>query len=144
MKRLLYLSVFLWILLSPLSVKAAEYNVGDYTTSEESTEVAIEDMPFEKSKKVSITSKRFTTKSTYLVQWEQFPGADGYQFKLCINKSFKKKYKPSQLEIMQNVMQVNKIKKKVTYYYKIRAFKETSSGRIYSKWTKTYSIKRKK
>lgn len=141
MKRLLYALAFLLILLLPLSVKAAG---GDNTATEKSSEAAIEDMPFVKSKKVSVTSKKFTKKSIYRVQWKQFPGAGGYQFKLCVNKSFKKKYKPSQAEITQTVIQVNKIKKKVTYYYKIRAFKDTPSGRIYSKWTKVYSIKRKK
>lgn len=142
MKRLLYILAFVLILLLPLSVKAAGY--ANNAETEKSSEVAIEDMPFVKTKKVSVTSKKFTKKSIYCVRWKQFPGADGYQFKLCVNKSFKKKYKPSQVESMQTVMQVNKIKKKVVYYYKIRAFKDTPNGRIYSKWTKVYSIRRKK
>ena len=143
MKRLLYTLVFCLTLMLPMSVEAADCGIGD-AVSEKSTETAIEDKPFVKSKKVSVTSKKFTKKSIYLVQWKQFSGADGYQFKLCVNKSFKKKYKPSQLEVSQTAMQVNKIKKKTTYYYKIRAFKDAPGGRIYSKWTKVYSIKRKK
>lgn len=143
MKRLLYILAFVTALLLPLSVEASGY-VGDNVETEESTKVNIEDVPFVKSKKVSVTSKKFTKKSIYFVRWKQFPGADGYQFNLCVNKSFKKKYKPSRVEVAQTVMQVNKVKKKVTYYYKIRAFKDTPSGRVYSKWTKVYSIKRKK
>lgn len=128
----------------PLSVKASEVYYDDEDTTETSTEVAIEDMPFVKTDKVSITDGKFTKKSIYVIKWDKFPGADGYEFKLCINKSFKKKFKPSSAEITQNQMQVNKVKKKYTYYYKVRAFRQTDDGYEYSKWTKTHKFKRKK
>ena len=141
-KRFFYV-VLMILLLMPFSTKAADYYDGG-NNIEEITEVPIEDMPFVKSKKVHITSRDFIKKSCYLIVWDKMQGADGYQFKLCINKSFKKKYKPSQTDIYQNRIQINKIKKKKTYYYKIRAYDESSGKRVYSKWSKTYSVKRKR
>lgn len=99
---------------------------------------------FIKSKKVKVSKRMFLNQSSYRITWEDFPGADGYQFKLCVHKSFKKKYKPSQCDTPHASMTVRKIKKNTCYYYKIRAYKETATKRVYSKWTAVYKIKRKK
>lgn len=114
-------------------------------TDEAYSEVGTKDTLFKKSGKVKISKKYFSSKSSYTVKWEDFPGADGYQFKVCINKSFKKKYKPTQCYTGYNSMKIRKVKMGKTYYYKVRAFKESDSGKkTYSKWTKTYNFKRKK
>lgn len=141
MKRIVCLLAFCFLLMfSPMQSVASEQ------TSEVTTEAEKEEA-FNKKKKVSLHSRKFKTKSVYQVCWNFYPGADGYHFELCTNKSFRSKYKPSKVYVGPtiNTMNVQKIKKNITYYYRLRAYKEKSSGKkIYSKWSKTYSIKRKK
>ena len=138
-KILLFITFCILLSCSPMLAVASE------TPPNTSTETTVtESEKFQKQKRVKIKSRCFIKKNAYLVQWNAFAGADGYQFALCINKSFKSKYKPSKCYLSGTKIHVNSIKKKKTYYYRVRAYKEKSSGKKqFSKWSKVYKIKRK-
>ena len=89
-------------------------------------------------KKVTAKNKK---KNSVTLTWKKVPRAKGYQVQYVINKKFAKK--KSKLVARTKVI-INKLKKKKTYYFRVRAYKMNGKKKVYGKWSKVKKIKIKK
>lgn len=75
------------------------------------------------------------------VKVKSVPKAIGYQISYSINKNFKNAKKKS---FTKTTFQVDKLKKKKTYYIRVRAYTVVEGTKYYGKWSQKYKIKIKK
>lgn len=68
-------------------------------------------------------------------------GAKGYQLQYALNKKFKKK---KSIQTKKTKYIIKKLKKKKTYYIRVRAYKMDGKKKVYGKWSKVKKIKVKK
>lgn len=92
--------------------------------------------------KVKITSAKSETKGIKL-KWKAVSGASGYR----IYRSTSKNGKYTRIKTIKKGTKLNYTDKKVTankkYYYKIRAYRTVSGKKVYGKYSKKVSVKRK-
>ena len=88
-----------------------------------------------------LTAKNNKKKAVAL-SWKKVSGAKGYQIQYAFNKKFTKK-KKSRLT-KKRKFTVKKLKKKKTYYFRVRAYKLNGNKKVYGKWSKVKKIKVKK
>lgn len=75
------------------------------------------------------------------VKVKSVPKAIGYQLSYSLNKNFKNAKKKS---FRKTTFQVDKLKKKKTYYIRVRAYTVVEGTKYYGKWSQKYKIKIKK
>ena len=80
-------------------------------------------------------------KQSVTVSWKKVPGAAGYQ--ICYSTSKKWKNKKQKLS-RKNKLIVKKLKKKKTYYFRVRAYRMNGAKKVYGAWSKVRKIKIKK
>ena len=80
-------------------------------------------------------------KQAVTISWEKVSGAAGYQ--ICYSTSKKWKGKKQKLA-RNNKLTVKKLKKKKTYYFRVRAYRINGTGKLYGAWSKTKKITIKK
>lgn len=92
----------------------------------------------------SIKKLKNKKKGQIQVQWSKCSKVSGYQIQYATDKKFKKNKKT--LWIKKNISSatIKKLKRKRSYYIRIRSYKKVSSKKYYSKWSKVKSIKIKK
>ena len=59
-------------------------------------------------------------------------GAKGYQLQYALNKKFKKK---KSIQTKKTKYTIKKLKKKKTYYIRVRAYKMNGKKKVYGKWS---------
>ncbi len=92
--------------------------------------------------KVKITYRKNKKSRKVLLKWKKVSGAKGYQLQYALNKKFTKK-KKSKLTKKRKYI-VTKLKKKKTYYFRVRAYKLNGKKKVYGKWSKVKKVKIKK
>ena len=92
-----------------------------------------------KVQKVTAKNKK---KQSVTLSWQKISGAKGYQIQYALNKKFTKK-KKSKL-IQKTNTTIKKLKKKKTYYFRVRAYKIKGGKKVYGKWSKVKKVKIKK
>ena len=75
------------------------------------------------------------------LKWKKVADANGYQMQYATNKKFKVKKKKSTTKIKYTV---KKLKKKKTYYVRVRAYTVLNGKKVYGKWSKVKKVKIKK
>ncbi len=90
-------------------------------------------------KKLTAKNKK---KKAVVLSWKTVSGAKGYQLQYAMNKKFTKK-KKSKLTAKAKFT-VKKLKKKRTYYFRVRAYKLNGKTKVYGKWSKVKKVKVKK
>ena len=75
------------------------------------------------------------------IKWKKVQGASGYQIKYATNKKLAKSKKKTTKKLQ---ITIKKLKKKKTYYVKVRAYKIVNEEKIYGKWSKAKKLKIKK
>ena len=90
-------------------------------------------------KKLTAKNKK---KKSVVLSWKTVSGAKGYQLQYAMNKKFTKK-KKSKLTAKAKFT-VKKLKKKRTYYFRVRAYKLNGKTKVYGKWSKVKKVKVKK
>lgn len=80
-------------------------------------------------------------KRTVTVSWKKVSGADGYQ--ICYSTSKKWKKKTRKLTANMKV-EIKKLKKKKTYYFRVRAYRKDGAKKIYGAWSNTRKMKIRK
>ena len=80
-------------------------------------------------------------KQSVTVSWKKVSGAAGYQ--VCYGTSKKWKNKKQKLS-RKNKLIVKKLKKKKTYYFRVRAYRMNGAKKVYGAWSKVRKIKVKK
>ncbi|MEE1320481.1 MAG: hypothetical protein UHM85_02975, partial [Acutalibacteraceae bacterium] len=92
-----------------------------------------------KCKTPSIT-KLTTTKGTASYTWSNVAGESGYQVYYSTKKdSGSKKVASYQTNVVKGSK--SKLTSGKTYYFKVRAYKKTASGTVYSSWSAVKSVK---
>jgi hypothetical protein len=94
-------------------------------------------------KKTSISGVTSSKKAAVTVKWKKNTQATGYEIRLCTSKNFKSGV------VTKTVKSASKtsatitkgLKSGKTYYVQIRAYKTTTSGNVYSKWSASKTIK---
>lgn len=67
-----------------------------------------------------------------------------YQIQYSLNSNFKSARSYNVKKAKTNAVTINKLAGKKTYYVRIRAYKKTKSGTLYSEWSKPVKVKTKK
>ena len=76
-----------------------------------------------------------------VVRWNAVKGAKGYQLQYALNKKFKKK---KSVQTKKTKYTIKKLKKKKTYYIRVRAYKMNGKKKVYGKWSTVKKVKIKK
>ena len=76
-----------------------------------------------------------------VVRWNTVKGAKDYQLQYALSKKFKKK---KSIQTKKTKYIIKKLKKKKTYYIRVRAYKMDGKKKVYGKWSKVKKIKVKK
>lgn len=112
--------------------------------SSTSTTKAASKSKSKKPKKTSI-SKIKAQKKGFKVTWKKVSNAKGYQVKYSTSKKFTKK--TSKTATVKKATTTSKtvkdLKKKKTYYVKVRSYKTVNGKKIYSDWSKVKKVKTK-
>ena len=103
----------------------------------------------QEDKKVSKTiparaqlNKIINVKSGKVVaKWKKASNADGYQIQYALNKKFKKAKSKT---VKSTSVTIKKLKKKKTYFVRVRAYKAVDGKKVYGKWSSVKKVKIKK
>ena len=112
--------------------------------SSTSTTKAASKSKSKKPKKTSI-SKIKAQKKGFKVTWKKVSNAKGYQVKYSTSKKFTKK--TSKTVTVKKATTTSKtvkdLKKKKTYYVKVRSYKTVNGKKVYSNWSNVKKVKTK-
>lgn len=89
--------------------------------------------------KVAWSSIKNIKKYTLQLKWKKKSGATGYQIQYALNKKFTKKKVTKTTK--KTSLKIKKLKKKKTYYVRVRAYKQSGNVKKYDAWSK---VKKKK
>lgn len=92
--------------------------------------------------KVSIKSAKNSKKSAAVLTWRKVNGASGYQIQYALDQKFAKGTKTKTTAGTSYTLK--KLKKKKTYYVRIRALKKIGSKNVHGAWSKVKKVKIKK
>lgn len=87
---------------------------------------------------VNLTGKRL------MITWARQDAASGYQIQYAMNKKFTLKKKTVSCSKYRSMKLIYGLKKKKTYYVRIRAYAKSDTGNLYGKWSKKVKCKIKK
>ena len=76
-----------------------------------------------------------------LVRWKTVDGASGYEIQYATSKKFKKPKTVKAGSASASSIKTGKVKKKKTYYVRVRAYKDVDGVRVYSSWSKTKKLR---
>ena len=76
-----------------------------------------------------------------LVKWKKIDKATGYEVQYALNKSLKKAKKK---RVKSTSITLKKLKKKKTYFIRVRAYENVNGKNVYGKWSSVKRVKIKK
>lgn len=95
------------------------------------------------SKITNVKLKNKKSKKIF-VSWKKKAGASGYQIQYALNKKFTKKKKSVNATKNKYSKTIIGLKKKKTYYVRVRGFKSYKGKKYYGKWSSVKKIKIKR
>ena len=90
--------------------------------------------------KVNLRVSKHKKGRKLVVRWNAVKGAKGYQLQYALNGKFKKK---KSVQTKKTKYTIKKLKKKKTYYIRVRAYKMNGKKKVYGKWSTVKAVKRK-
>ena len=96
-----------------------------------------------KPKKVTLVSVKKKSSNKAVLKWKKAADASGYQVYMKTGKKGKFKLVKTISKKAKVSYTVSKLKKKKTYFFKVRAYKTVSGKKTYGAYSKTKSIKLK-
>lgn len=109
----------------------ADYNWSSSDTSSDNVTV----------KKVTGVKVKKAAKKSLIVTWRWFVSQDGFEVQYAFNKSFTKKKKTKRYDLYAERVKLRGLKRKKTYYVRVRAFKKVGTKKVYGKWSITKKCK---
>ena len=106
------------------------------TTTDTTTEISLI-----KQSKVSWKSVKNIKSGKVVANWKKAAEADGYQIQYASNKKFKKAKSKT---VKSTSVTLKKLKKKTTYFVRVRAYKAVDEKKVYGKWSSVKKVKIKK
>lgn len=91
--------------------------------------------------KIVLKSVKACGKGKIKVKWKKSTAAKGYQLQYSTNKKFKSKKTKT---TSKTSLTIKKLKKKKTYYIRVRAYKKVNGKKTYGKWSSVKRIKIRK
>ncbi len=91
--------------------------------------------------KVKLSSAKNKKKAKAILKWKKLSGAIGYQVQYSTNKKFKKAKAKTTTKTKYTL---KKLKKKKTYYIRVRGYKVENGVKVYGKWSNIKKVKVKK
>lgn len=91
-------------------------------------------------KKAKINSVRNSARKKMIVKWSRVSGASGYELWYSTSSNFKKGVTKKRLSSSVTSKTYSGLKKKKTYYVRIRAYKNISGAKKYGKWSSKKSV----
>ena len=127
---------------TPTPTKSQNSNIGKGNTSS-TAEQKILRIPQVKGLKILSQSKKVKKSKTCKVtlSWKKVTDAKGYQLQYALNKKFKKK---KSVQTKKTKYTIKKLKKKKTYYIRVRAYKMNGRKKVYGKWSTVKKVRIKK
>ena len=92
-------------------------------------------------KKVTGVKVKKAAKKSLIVTWRWFVSQDGLEVQYALNKSFTKKKKTKRYDLYAERVKLRGLKRKKTYYVRVRAFKKVGTKKVYGKWSITKKCK---
>ena len=92
-------------------------------------------------KKVTGVKVKKAAKKSLVVTWRWFVSQDGFEVQSALNKSFTKKKKTKRYDLYAERVKLRGLKRKKTYYVRVRAFKKVGTEKVYGKWSITKKSK---
>ena len=92
-------------------------------------------------KKVTGVKVKKAAKKSLIVTWRWFVSQDGCEVQYALNKSFTKKKKTKRYDLYAERVKLRGLKRKKTYYVRVRAFKKVGTKKVYGKWSITKKCK---
>lgn len=92
-------------------------------------------------KKVTSVKVKKAAKKSLIVTWRWFVSQDGFEVQYALNKSFTKKKKTKRYDLYAERVKLRGLKRKKTYYVRVRAFKKVGTEKVYGKWSITKKCK---
>ncbi len=114
-----------------------------YSTKDNGTtkEVAPKSQTNKLAKVILSKVKNVKGKKVKLI-WNKVKGVNGYEIQYALNRKFTKNKKSIFSTGVKKT--TKKLKKKKTYYFRIRAYKNTKNGKVYGSWSTVKKVKIKK
>ncbi|MCI8956898.1 MAG: glycoside hydrolase family 16 protein [Eubacterium sp.] len=97
-----------------------------------------------KISKVSLKSARNIKGKRVKLTWKKVKNISTYEIIYASNKKFTKNKKTVKVKSSKNSKIITRLKKKKTYYFKVRAYRITSGKKVSGAWSKIKSVKIKK
>ena len=94
-----------------------------------------------KQSKVSWKTAKNIKGKKLTANWKKTLEADGYQIQYAPNKKFKKAKSKT---VKSTSVTLKKLKKKTTYFVRVRAYKTADGKKVYGKWSSVKKVKIKK
>lgn len=94
-----------------------------------------------KKKKVKVTSTKNKSSRAITVKWEKISGVTGYQVQFSTKKNFKKITASKYLSSSKSSMRCSGLKKKKTYYVRVRAYIISNGSKMYGSWSAKKKVK---
>jgi len=126
-------------------------NGGDNTTqqatdsSQITTEViqpvSTDNVTVNRPEKVALKSAKNNAKKSMKISWKKM-AVNGYEVQIALNKKFTKSKKT--YNSASTTITIKKLKKKKTYYVRVRAYNKDGSNKLYGSWSKIKKVKIKK
>lgn len=69
------------------------------------------------------------------VSWGWFVKQDGFEVQYALYKKFTKGKKTTKCSTYKQVVTLKNLKKKKTYYVRVRAYKKNGSKKVYGSWS---------
>ena len=92
--------------------------------------------------KIILKSAKNVKGKKLFIKWEKDKNAKGYQISYSTNRKLKKNTKIK--DITRTTFTVKKLKKKKTYYVRVRAYTLSNGKKVYGKWSSVKKVKIKK
>lgn len=94
-----------------------------------------------KPKKVQLTQVKALGKGRAKAVWKWSVNQDGYQFQYAMNRSFTKKRKTYNKNMVVSDVTLKNLKKGKTYYFRVRAYNEDGYRKKYGSWSNVRKIR---
>lgn len=94
-----------------------------------------------KPAKVSVSKVQNSKKGQVKISWKKIRNASGYQVSYATNKKFTKSKKTITVKKSVKSAVIKKLKKKKTYYIRVRAYKVVNGKKVYGSWSKVKKVK---
>lgn len=92
--------------------------------------------------KKTASLKLKSKKKSFNAKWKKVKGAKGYQIQYAVSK--KKIKKGKRKSVKKPAITIKKLKRRKTYYVRVRAYKTVGKKKIYGKWSAVKKVKIKK